>query len=139
MFFTKIALRTGAYSRTISDESFKSLCHDLALHKNLVSFSFRKYLCAALVDEAEKDAAAKGMTRNKTSSACAADAYHGGHAAFDVGGKVGRKEVTRVDTMSPALLRAPASRTKSASIVSAEPTWKNIVEASDEKATSAPR
>ena len=89
--------------------------------------------------EAEKDAAAKSTTHNKTSSACAADGYHGAHAAVDVGGKVSRKEVTRVNTMSLALLRASASRTKSACIASSEPMWKNIVEAFDGKAKSAAR
>ena len=89
--------------------------------------------------EAEKDPVAKSMTRNNTSSACAADGCYGAHAAFDVGGKVSRKEVTRVNTMSLALLRASASRTKSACIASSEPTWKNIVEAFDGKAKSAAR
>ena len=99
--FLQSLFRTGAYSRTTTDESFKAFCHDLALHKDLVSLSVRKYLSEALAHEAEKDAAAKSITRNKTSSACAADGYHGAHAAVDVGGKVGRKEVTLVDTMSP--------------------------------------
>ena len=89
--------------------------------------------------EAGKDAASKSMMYHKTSSGCAADEYHGTHVGVAVDAKARGEEVTLVDTMSPALLRVLVSRTKSADVVSAEPEWKNMVDAFGEKARAAAR